>query len=707
MYDQFLSLSRTLLIAGTFAGMALASNTLQAQNDPPPGSARLAHLQGNVSFQPDGSDSWGEADNNMPVGSGDRVYTDQGRGELQAAQVRAYFGPGADLTLVNLNYQGVELGLAQGSANIFNDGFGSGQEFSVQTPNGAITIAGRAAFRIDVYPDEQSTVITNARDFGGILLNGAGGYQFTLRPGESVQLTGTNPVYTQPLEPAPMDGLARWSTDFEVARRNSISARYVSPEMEGYDELDNNGDWQPESDYGPIWFPRVEAGWAPYHNGHWVNRPFYGWTWVADEPWGAAPFHYGRWVQMRGRWGWIPGPREQHPVWSPAQVVFAAGVHIGGAGVSVWFPLGPGEAYKPWYPCTPQYIDRVNVTNIRESRVVHVQKTYVNVVNITNVTNVTYVNRTTAVTAVRQQDFAAGRSVKTIAIKVDPHQVEHVQVGHPDAPAPSRPMIQRPVAKPVAVQAARPVLINHQGQQAAAAPNAKPVAVPVKAAPPAPKPIPGRAPIGAPTIAGRPAPAAPVNPGTPKPLPPSTPAANRPAPATPATPLSPRSTRQPDNPALTRPPAPVERPAPDGVSPAPGRPAPVTPPTPRAAPQPANPPAPNPRPANPHSANPGQVNPGSPNITKPLPPAPAERPLPTHPPTITPAPRPAPGTIKPPANPPAPRTPPPTPATRPQPVPPEARPTRQAPEKPAPAAKDDRKNDKKKDERKAPPPKPE
>ena len=38
-----------------------------------------------------------------------------------------------------------------------------------------------------------------------------------------------------------------------------------------------------------------------------------------------------------------------HPVWSPALVVFAGGIHVGGAGVSVWFPLGPGEPYHPWY----------------------------------------------------------------------------------------------------------------------------------------------------------------------------------------------------------------------------------------------------------------------------------------------------------------------------------------------------------------------
>jgi hypothetical protein len=83
----------------------------------PPGSARLAHLEGNVSIQPYGVDDWGQAYSNMPAGPGDRLFTDQqGRGELQAGQVRAYFSPNSDLTLVNINDgQGVELGAGQGS----------------------------------------------------------------------------------------------------------------------------------------------------------------------------------------------------------------------------------------------------------------------------------------------------------------------------------------------------------------------------------------------------------------------------------------------------------------------------------------------------------------------------------------------------------------------------------------------------------------
>jgi hypothetical protein len=561
MHVKVLSLSQSLLIAGALAGMALAATPSQAQNDPP-GSARLMHLEGNVSIQPNGLDNWGQAYFNMPVGPGDRIFTDQqGRGELQVGPVRAYVGPNADLTLVNYDQNGIQLGLAQGSAAFFSDGFPPGMELSVQTPNGAVIIPTRTGFRVDVYPDQQSTIVTNYSKAGTPALVGAGGFNAALTTDSSIQLAGTNPVYAQSLQPAQWDYFAHWSLAFETHRAQSISAQYVSVEMPGYDELDGAGDWQPQSDYGPIWFPHVEAGWAPYHFGHWVSQPFYGWTWVADEPWGVAPFHYGRWVVVGNRWGWIPGPREGHPIWSPAQVVFAGGIQVGGVGVSAWFPLGPGEAYRPWYPCSPQYINQINITNIHESRIVHVQTTYINVVNVTNVT---YVNRTVGVTAMSQADFAAGHSTRTVAVKIDPHQLDHVQPARPEARPPAQPVILHPVAKPAAVQAARPVLINSKGQQAAAAPNAKPVPVAVKAAPPAPKPIPGHAPIGKPSLGGKPVPAA--APAATKPAPePAKAVSAKPAPPTPAEKPAPAKA------------IPAEKPAPAKATPPAAKPA--TPPT--------------------------------------------------------------------------------------------------------------------------------
>jgi hypothetical protein len=534
MHLKTVSLARTLLVAGSVAGLMLAATPSRAQNDPPPGAARLAFLQGGVSIQPNGVDGWGQAYSNMPLGPGDRVATAQpGRGELQAGPVRAYFSSATDLTLINHDYHGVELGVADGSTSIFSDGFAPGQGFSVQTPNGAISVAGKAGFRVDVFASQQATVITDYGDQGVITLNGGGGFYLALHPGESVQLVGTNPVMAQPLQPAPLDDFAHWSGALESHRFSSVSARYVNVEMPGYDELDAAGDWQPQSDYGPIWFPRVQAGWAPYHFGHWVNIPFYGWSWVADEPWGAAPFHYGRWVAIGGRWGWIPGPREGHPIWSPAQVVFAGGIQFGGAGVAVWFPLGPGEAYHPWYPCSPTYINQINITNIHESTIVHVQVNYV------NITNVTYVNRTTGVTAVSQADFASGRSTKEAFVKVDPRQLEHVQpLAKPAAPAPTQRIILHPAPKPANVPQARPTLINSKGQMAVAAPGAKPVPPPVKPVPPAPA-IPGHAAAGKPTVGGKPV----ETPAKAEPAKPAAPAAKTaPEAAKPATPAAKPST---------------------------------------------------------------------------------------------------------------------------------------------------------------------
>jgi hypothetical protein len=611
MLSSTCSIARNMFLLGAIAAIALAPTSSTAQD--PPGSARLAHLQGNVSVQPNGEDAWGQASSNMPMGPGDRVYTDPqaagaqaAQGELQAGPVRSYFSPGSDLTLTNMNDQGVELGLAQGSLLVSIDGFRPGESLFISTPNGGVTASGAGAFRVDVYLDQQSTVITCIR--GSLLqLNGAGDFAADLTSGQAIQLTGTNPVYSQPLEPSHDDTFQHWAANLDTHRFNSVSAQYVSAEMHGYDDLDGNGDWQPQSEYGPIWYPRVEAGWAPYHNGHWVHMPFYGWTWVADEPWGAAPFHYGRWVVLGGRWGWIPGPREAHPVWSPAQVVFAGGVQVGGAGVSVWFPLGPGEPYHPWYPCSPEYVNRVNITNIRETTVIHTVVNY----NVVNVTNITYVNRTNGATAMRQQDFASGHAAQTAALKIDPTLTEHIRPAAPAAQAPPQRVILRPVAKPNAALQIRPTLITHYGQLAPATPNAKPVPVPVRPVD-APKPLPGRAAIGAPSVGGKPAQPPvrtapsqiPQQTTQPRPDPkPFTPAAKFPANQTPAN-TAPANPQQPQRPVPDRPVP--ERPVPE--RPIQERPV-------QERPAPNNPPAPVPRATTPPPAQ-----------TRPQPPAPEAKP---------------------------------------------------------------------------------
>ena len=516
-------LARKLLLASAAAALlALAAVPAHAQPDPPAEAGRLSYITGNVSFQPVGSDAFGQAFPNLPLGPGDRIVTDyDGQAEIQVGQTFVRIGPNADVSLVDSTPQGLYFGVAQGSIHLHAFGLWEGQAVYVNTPSGSATMDKAGELHVDVIPDQEAAVFTNF--VGYDVITGAGGFEQPLGSAQSLELIGSNPVVPQWLQSGGWDELDRWSNQRDQRFAHVLSYQYVSPEVPGAYELDAAGTWQPGSPYGAVWFPNnVQAGWAPYHYGHWVNHAPWGWVWVEDESWGYAPFHYGRWVSWNGRWGWVPGPPAAHPVWSPALVVFAGGQ----PGVSAWFPLGPGEAYRPWYPCSPHYIDVVNITNIVEAPRVHVQTTYVNI----NVVNVTYVNRT-VITAVSNDDFAAGRPVARAAITVNVNLYQHPQVLAAPAPRPTpQSFTGHPPARPVKVNVARPVLINEKGKAVAATPGARPVEPPVKPAPQV-RALPGRVAVAPPPTA-RPVPAARVAPAAapkPEPKPMVEPAAKPPA----------------------------------------------------------------------------------------------------------------------------------------------------------------------------------
>jgi len=495
-----LSFSRRMRVAalmavalGAFPYSAIAQD-YQDTDDPPPQAGRISYISGNVSIQPASSDQWGQAYPNLPIGPGDRIFTDNdGRAEIQIGRTYVRIAPNSDVTLVDDSQFNINFGVAQGSIRLHSFGLWPRQLVDISTPNGNAEFGEQGDMRVDVVPQDGATVFTNLGQFADI--TGAGNYRQQLDYGQSLEVAGTNPVYPQWLQPAGPDQLDTWSQERDQRMTQVASYQYVSPDVPGAADLDSSGDWQGDTDYGPMWFPRgVSADWQPYRNGHWINREPWGWVWVEDEPWGYAPFHYGRWVVYRDRWGWVPGPVNVRPVWSPALVVFAGG----GAGVSLsaWFPLGPGEAYRPWYRCSPRYIDQVNISNIRPARRVQVERSYVNVVNVTNVTNITYINRT-HVTAVRRDDFASGRRMRDVAVRVDPREMQQFRpVAQPSVAAPQRPIITRPVAR-VPVRVERPMLINQRGQEIAAKPRAVPQAPPVRQAPPQ-RPLPGRTVIAAP-----------------------------------------------------------------------------------------------------------------------------------------------------------------------------------------------------------------
>jgi len=582
---------RLVLAAATLLSLAAAPG--DAQPDPPAEAGRLSSISGTVSIQPAGVDDWGQAYPNLPLGPGDRVVTDvDGRAEIQVGRTYVRIGPNSDVSLVDSTPEGLYFGVAQGSIHVRSNGLWQGQALYVNTPSGSSSLTAAGELRVDVWPDQQAAVFTS---FGSnVAITGAGGFAQWLGAGQALELVGSNPVTPQWLQPADWDDLDNWSHQRDQQIFAPQSYRYVSPEIPGAYELDANGDWMPGTPYGPIWFPRnVPGGWAPYHYGHWVNHAPWGWVWIEDESWGYAPFHYGRWVAYNGRWGWVPGPPAAHPVWSPALVVFAGGIHVGGVGVSAWFPLGPGEPYRPWYHTSPQYMDDVNRSNMGESQRVHVQTTYVNV----NVVNITYVNRTT-VTAMRQEDFASGRPAHQSNVVVDVRQMDRVQpLAAPEPKPTAQSFVGHAPARAVKVSVARPVLINDKGKAVSTKPGSVAVEPPVKPAPPV-RVVPGHTAVAPPAGAARPQPGAKL----------------------PTAPVVPVAPVRPDAKALPEPPG---KPAVE----APGK----------AAPQlPTRPAPPAPQPSTQPSAKPAVEAPGKPSPqlpTRPAPPAaqPAARPAPVPP----------------------------------------------------------------------------
>lgn len=443
------STHRLIFTAAAFACL------LAAQDDPPGRVARLSYSYGAVSFQPAGENDWFPADFNRPLTTGDHVFADlSATGELQTGTATLLIGGQATMDILNLDDSNVQLRLTEGTLLVRLRTLGDQESFEVDTPNLAFSLLRAGLYRIEVKPNEATTLVTVRAGDGE--LNGSD-QAFTVHAGQLVQVSGDNPPSYQTLGLPPPDRLDDFSAQRAQREAQLMAARYCSPDMLGYQDLDRYGSWRSTPDYGMVWVPNaMPAGWAPYHFGHWVWVDPWGWTWADDAPWGFAPFHYGRWAYVGSSWAWIPGPVAERPVYAPALVAWVGGGGLA-AGVA-WFPLGPHEVFVPAYHTSPTYLTQINVTNT----------VIVNRINITNinVTQVNYVNRTVpgAIMAVQRDAFVSARPVQSASIAVRPDMARSAAVVATVGVAPTRASIVRAaapganVAKPPAAIVSRAVV---------------------------------------------------------------------------------------------------------------------------------------------------------------------------------------------------------------------------------------------------------
>jgi hypothetical protein len=450
----------------------------QDQYDPPSRVARLAYMEGSVSFQPAGESDWVQAVPNRPMTTGDKLWADRdSRAELQLGSAVIRLSANTGFSFLNLDDRTVQIQLTSGALNIRVRRLNRDDIFEIDTPNQAFSVFQPGRYRVEASEDGTYTVISIREGEGESTGNGQ---TYTLHAGQRGTFSGTESLNAEVAEIGGPDQFDNWAYSRDRRYDDSRSARYLSRDVVGYEDLDDNGDWRDDSNYGHVWFPnRVEAGWAPYREGHWDWVSPWGWTWVDDSAWGYAPFHYGRWVTVGGRWGWVAGPVDVQPVYAPALVVFIGGG--GGFGGNVgWFPLGPREVYVPSYSVSREYVNRVNISNttVNTTTITNVYNTTVVNKTTTNITNVTYVNRNVAgaVTAVPQRAFVSAQPVARAAVAVNPREVASAPVSARAAVAPSRESVLGLHANSAGRVTAPPAAVASRQVIAKATPPPPPVA---------------------------------------------------------------------------------------------------------------------------------------------------------------------------------------------------------------------------------------
>jgi len=399
--------------------------------DPPGRVARLSLKDGEVSLAPAGTEEWADAVVNRPITSGDRVWVDKdGRAELQIGTASVHLDRSTGFEFIELDDDVMQMSLTEGVATVRVRTLGDRESIQMETPNATVKFLHPGDYTVQVDPTSDRTIVRTRN--GEAEVTGAS-KSFRVRTDEQGTFTGLDGLTANIDRLSPRTPFESWANDLDRRGDNSQSARYVSREVVGYEDLDDQGDW------------------------------------IDDARWGFAPFHYGRWAFVRSRWCWVPGPRHIRPYYAPALVGWVGGpsvsVSVGfGSGVG-WFPLAPHEVYVPWYRHTPRYVRHVNVSNT----------IIVNNINVTNVygrrgaqPRYTYGSVGSAVTAAHRDVFVGGRPIGGQRVQINDRELRQWRTNvRPSTIAPERQSIvagqPRRQAPPPAAFADNPKRMNGGG----------------------------------------------------------------------------------------------------------------------------------------------------------------------------------------------------------------------------------------------------
>jgi hypothetical protein len=351
-------------LLSTHMGMLPAAQAADLQ--PPARVGRLSVIQGTIEMVSASEPDWAGATLNMPVTTSTTLFANPAsRAEVSAGSNAIRFNGNSQISFTELDDAGIQVDLARGSVAMRVRSLAANDRMAMSADRATLRALEPGRYRIDFAPGRRQM---QAKVFFGSASLTAGGNTVQLYAGQQATVdTATQTVIAQgDLE---RNGFDNWNDQRDRKQDRVASTRYAPADMTGVDSLDEYGSWRTETSYGAVWYPNgVAADWAPYRYGHWRWIAPWGYTWVDDAPWGFAPFHYGRWIFLSGQWGWIPGPVAVRPVYAPALVGFYGGGNGFNWGATPaapvpavgWFPLGPGELFRPPYTTNVTYLSNIN-----------------------------------------------------------------------------------------------------------------------------------------------------------------------------------------------------------------------------------------------------------------------------------------------------------------------------------------------------------
>jgi len=297
--------------------------------------ARLGEFSGNVEVQLRAGDQWMPAERNLPLIEGAWLRTGaSSRLEIELDEGSAWrLGPDlqvqiADYTRLSTGQRLTVIALDRGVA-YFTGEPGSHDALTLAVPGAQVTLSHGARVRL-----EADSAVSTISVIEGTVRLYCSFAELDLREGRRVRLEPANPSrFNLDRDFASMD-LDRWSEERDKALAVSSSGSHVAQRF-GLVDLDAAGQWV-QTDFGAVWKPKVEEGWAPFQKGRWRWYDALGYTWVSDEAWGWVPYHFGRWMRKDELgWVWVPA---QSPVFKPGEVYWLYNAKLAG-----WGPLTPGE----------------------------------------------------------------------------------------------------------------------------------------------------------------------------------------------------------------------------------------------------------------------------------------------------------------------------------------------------------------------------